>query len=363
MPARSGWRNCKNKIGKYKKKITAVVSAILIAVAVFFPLKHFNEEYMKQALNVGTTSSAIASQLIYRLPTALRPLHYDLELIPDIYQANSSNFSFQGTVKIEFVCRNQTSDVILHAVDLTIVELDVQLRSWDPQDDPNILIKSFQISKERETLELHLLRPLQEKYRYLLTVTFRGQITDLFRSMYFSSYQENNQTKYFVSTIFVPNHARLAFPCFDEPAFKARFTLTILRKENFISISNMPRNDTHERIIDGDVWFVDHFLTTPLMSTYLLTFTVCQFNYKEVNSSRGYKLRAWSRPTVSWKRSTRWTWRSCDGLLQRLLHSGLPSPRTRIDSTTGIPVRWHGALGSRVLQRELYAAFGRNGEH
>ena len=53
--------------------------------------------------------------------------------------------------------------------------------------------------------------------------------------------------RYLASTIFVPTYARMSFPCFDEPALKAEFTLTVLRKPDFIALSNMPIDNSTRR--------------------------------------------------------------------------------------------------------------------
>ena len=82
--------------------------------------------------------------------------------------------------------------------------------------------------------------------------------------------------RYFVSTFFEATQARAAFPCWDEPALKATFDISIKHFPNYTALSNMPVEEIiNETEIDGKIW--TDFETTPLMSTYLVAFTVSDF--------------------------------------------------------------------------------------
>jgi aminopeptidase N len=82
------------------------------------------------------------------------------------------------------------------------------------------------------------------------------------------------------STQFESVSARRAFPCFDEPIYKAQFDIQLEVDEHLTALSNM--NVVEEKSLENGKKLLT-FARTPVMSTYLVAFAVGEFEYIEVN--------------------------------------------------------------------------------
>lgn len=126
-----------------------------------------------------------------------------------------------------------------------------------------------------------------------LKLDFVGTLNDNMAGFYRSSYKMNDgQTRYLASTQMEPTDARRAFPCFDEPALKAKFTITLVADKDMTCLSNM--DVATETDVHGGKRAVK-FNTSPLMSTYLVAFIVGHMNYIETNNFR-VPIRVYATP-------------------------------------------------------------------
>jgi aminopeptidase 2 len=122
-----------------------------------------------------------------------------------------------------------------------------------------------------------------------LTMTFSGILNDNMAGFYRSSFKDaDGNTTYMATTQMEPTDARRAFPCFDEPALKAEFTVTLVADDKMTCLSNMDvasETKVDSQVVQGSRKAVT-FNKTPLMSTYLLAFIVGELNYIETNNFR-----------------------------------------------------------------------------
>ncbi|XP_076763833.1 uncharacterized protein LOC143431161 [Xylocopa sonorina] len=206
-----------------------------------------------------------SNQLSYRLPTNAKPDTYDIHLEPDL-----KKFTFTGEAVISFTVLSDTKVLTLNAKNLTIDQKDVKI-----DDKP---VEGIDFKPEQEFLIVNFKEVLKQNTKHELRVKYTGELNDQKRGFYRSRYfDKKGDVRYVAATHFEPTGARLAFPCFDEPAYKAIFTISLTYDKSYNAISNTPK----DKETDDGGKRTTVFKKTPVMSSYLVAFVVSDYKAKE----------------------------------------------------------------------------------
>ena len=161
----------------------------------------------------------------YRLPRGAVPTHYDVELAPDLAAA-----SFDGRVEIAVDVVEPVDELVLNAIELDIAEVrvdgsDVQ---WHLEPDTERLVVSPVGGLQPGTVSL--------------VVSFTGTLNDKLRGFYRSTFKDDAGTEHVIATTQMQaTDCRRAFPCWDEPDFKAAFGITLVIDPALTGVSNGAR--------------------------------------------------------------------------------------------------------------------------
>ncbi|MEK7703148.1 MAG: M1 family metallopeptidase [Nitrospirota bacterium] len=191
-----------------------------------------------------------------RLPQNILPSLYTitLKVIP-------SESQFVGHETIDVAILEPTHCIVIHALELAIEQAMV---SQNGKQSMAVLSGD----KENETVTLQLEQSLLPGAAQI-TMSYTGRLNKQLRGLY---EVEDSGEKY-AFTQFEATDARRMIPCFDEPAMKAKFALTVIHPADLTAISNMPI--LQERV-EGTSYKTTRFDTTPIMSTYLLALCVAR---------------------------------------------------------------------------------------
>jgi puromycin-sensitive aminopeptidase len=214
----------------------------------------------------------------YRLPRSVVPTRYDLTLAPDLERA-----TFTGSVAISVDVTEPIETVWLNAA-----EMEVSTATFEDASGNRIEIPEVTLHEEAERVSLTLGQVVKPG-TYRLALDFTGLLNDKLHGFYRSVFRdEQGQSHVIATTQFESTDARRAFPCFDEPDFKAVFGVTLMVPENLFAVSNAPIvEETPAAQGLRKVVFAD----TMKMSTYLVAFIVGPFEATAAVDVDGTPLR------------------------------------------------------------------------
>nr|XP_029524189.1 aminopeptidase N isoform X2 [Oncorhynchus nerka] len=226
----------------------------------------------------------------YRLPDTLKPDHYNLTLWPQLTVNAQDLYIFTGKSYVVFQCVKETDLILIHSNKLNYTKWGddhlAKLSALGSTPAPTIKKSWLQPTTQFLVLELNGKLAVGESYQ--LDTWFVGELADDLGGFYRSVYTEEGEEKVVATTQMQPTDARKAFPCFDEPAMKAIFHITLLHPPMTVALSNGMEHAPVEVTEEGPegtvtVWRTS-FDETKKMSTYLLAFIVSDYDY--INSTK-----------------------------------------------------------------------------
>jgi puromycin-sensitive aminopeptidase len=227
---------------------------------------------------MATLKKSIKKESV-RLPSHIKPLRYTLELAPDM-----EAFTFAGKEMIALVIDKPTKEITLHCKDIHIDTVEIT------QNKKSCFALKISYNSKAETATFVFGQPIQ-KGKASLSIVFDGVINETLRGFYKSTYTHEGITKHLATTQFEATDARRAFPCFDEPAQKAIFDVSLVVPNTHTAISNtLPQTVAEHRAGFNIITFAP----TPIMSTYLLAFIIGEFEFIERTTKDGVLVRVFT---------------------------------------------------------------------
>ncbi len=207
----------------------------------------------------------------YRLPTWARPVRYDVRLRPSL-----DDSTFHGSVSIQLDLDAPAEALVLNAAELEILScsIDDDDARWELDEASERLLVFPDAALTRD--------------RVRLRIEFNGILNDRLRGFYRSTYNDDDDVEHVIATTQMQStDCRRAFPCWDEPEYKAVFGITLDVADGLTAISNGP--EVERTSTDGRT--VIRFADTMVMSSYLVAFVVGELEMTDAVDVDGIPLR------------------------------------------------------------------------
>jgi len=219
-----------------------------------------------------------------RLPKIAIPQRYEINL--DI---NLEEFSYTGKEIVFLEIVDETKELQLHSLGIDIENAFIE------NDSGEHVEASINYLPEEERVSL-IFEDKVTQGDWQLYLDFKATIVDELRGFYRSSFKDSeNKDVWIATTQFEPTAARMAFPCWDEPEFKAIFSIALTTDSDLIRISN-------EKVLNESTEnnrTTTKFVDSMRMSTYLVAFVVGKLEVSKIGSSKTTDVGIVHRPGFS----------------------------------------------------------------
>ncbi|MGI0141037.1 MAG: M1 family metallopeptidase [Candidatus Micrarchaeales archaeon] len=193
----------------------------------------------------------------------LIPINYKLVFTPNFK-------TFKTTVNEDLRCRikKPTKTIRLNAKELEFISASVF--------NKDVQKAKIKFDEKKEIVELSFSKPVKGDVEIAITSVCKNN--DGLYGFYRSKYTVGGKEKYLLTSQFEAPNARAAFPCIDEPEFKATFDVSFIIDKEYDAISNMPIKESNSL---GNGKKIVRCEKSVKMSTYLLYLFVGNYEYIE----------------------------------------------------------------------------------
>ena len=209
------------------------------------------------ALFVAARAACAAERVV--LPADVTPQRYEISVEPD-----AAKLTFTGTTNIVIDVRRPTASITLNAADLAFRSVALSGEAGAPR---------ISFDAAQETATLRFASPITAG-RHTLRITYSGKINENAAGLFALDYDTARGKRRALFTQFENSDARRFMPCWDEPARKAVFWLSVVVPTDQTAVSNMPVAMSRA-LPDGRKRVV--FAASPNMSSYLLFLALGDF--------------------------------------------------------------------------------------
>ena len=161
------------------------------------------------------------------LPKTSSPKRYEIKLDIDL-----ENFSYLGVQTVEITVLENTKSIFLNSIGIKISHASL---TASDEESNNLSVEYFE---DDERICLSSKNEIK-KGDYKLYLEFNSEITNDLKGFYRSKFlTKEEEEKWIATTQFEPTSARNAFPCWDEPEYKAVFSISIVADKKYLRVSN-----------------------------------------------------------------------------------------------------------------------------
>ncbi|KJV36777.1 M1 family metallopeptidase [Luteibacter yeojuensis] len=211
-------------------------------------------------------AAADAKLATTQLPRTVRPSHYDVSVVP-----HADKLTFDGKVAISIDVLEATNTITLNAIDMTFANVKLA----PAKGKASIGAPKVSVDAENQTATFTFAKPLAAG-AYRLSMDYTGKIGTQANGLFAIDYDTKAAgKKRALYTQFENSDARRFIPSWDEPNYKATFTLDATVPTADMAVSNMPAASKKD-VGNGMVKWT--FGQSPKMSTYLVFFGMGEFD-------------------------------------------------------------------------------------